>query len=277
MKKNEEYIVECIDDTRLGSGVVKIDNQVVFIPDLLIGEKARIRIVKVDKNYCFGKIMELIEPSIHRIHPECKYSRLCGGCQYQHIDYAYQCERKTRQLKDLFSRALKRDIDVLPILSVHDGLSYRNKAQFPVQIINGKVYMGFYRKHSNDIVPCDRCLIQSDEINEIYAYIQRVMTLKQAKGLRHIFIRVSAYTKEAQVVFIGTYNPSLIDLTKKLVSAFKNITSVVFNENTRKDNVILGEKYKILYGNAYIMEMCMGNKIQLHFKSFFQVNPEGME
>lgn len=271
MKKNEEYIVTCIDDTDLNSGVVKIDDMVVFVPNLLIGEKAKIKIVKVNKKYAFGIITQLLEPSINRQELTCEVTKTCGGCQLQHMKYAYQLDYKYKHVKKLFE-----DIEVKPILGMDSPWYYRNKAQFPVKIKDGKVQMGFYRQHSNDVVTCKECKIQDFTINEIFGFIQKHITIEMAEGLRHIFIRHSS-TDEIQVVFIGKNEKNIFSLSKLLKNTFSNITSIVFNYNTRNDNVILGDTYKVLYGNDYIIEKCLGNKVKLHFKSFFQVNPIQME
>ena len=271
MKKNEEYIVTCIDDTDLNSGVVKIDDMVVFVPNLLIGEKAKIKIVKVNKKYAFGIITQLLEPSINRQELTCKVAKTCGGCQLQHMNYAYQLEYKYKHVKKLFD-----DIEVKPILGMNTPWYYRNKAQFPVKIKDGNVLMGFYRQHSNDVVTCKECKIQDHAINVVFSFIQNHITLKMAEGLRHIFIRHSS-TNEIQVVFIGKSEKPILSLSALLKNTFSNITSIVFNYNTRNDNVILGDTYKVLYGNDYIIEECLGNKVKLHFKSFFQVNPTQME
>lgn len=271
MKKNEEYIVTCIDDTDLNSGVVKIDDMVVFVPNLLIGEKAKIKIVKVNKKYAFGIITQLLGPSINRQELTCEVAKTCGGCQLQYMKYAYQLDYKYKHVKKLFE-----DIEVKPILGMDSPWYYRNKAQFPVKIKDGKVQMGFYRQHSNDIVTCKECKIQDFTINEIFGFIQKHITIEMAEGLRHIFIRHSN-TDEIQVVFIGKNEKNVFSLSKLLKNTFSNITSIVFNYNTRNDNVILGDTYKVLYGNDYIIEKCLGNKVKLHFKSFFQVNPIQME
>lgn len=271
MKKNEEYIVTCIDDTDLNSGVVKIDDMVVFVPNLLIGEKAKIKIVKVNKKYAVGIITQLLEPSINRQELTCVVAKTCGGCQLQHMKYAYQLDYKYKHVKKLFE-----DIEVKPILGMDSPWYYRNKAQFPVKIKDGKVQMGFYRQHSNDVVTCKECKIQDFTINEIFGFIQKHITIEMAEGLRHIFIRHSS-TDEIQVVFIGKNEKNIFSLSKLLKNTFSNITSIVFNYNTRNDNVILGDTYKVLYGNDYIIEKCFGNKVKLHFKSFFQVNPIQME
>lgn len=271
MKKNEEYIVTCIDDTDLNSGVVKIDDMVVFVPNLLIGEKAKIKIVKVNKKYAFGIITQLLGPSTNRQELTCEVAKTCGGCQLQYMKYAYQLDYKYKHVKKLFE-----DIEVKPILGMDSPWYYRNKAQFPVKIKDGKVQMGFYRQHSNDVVTCKECKIQDFTINEIFGFIQKHITIEMAEGLRHIFIRHSS-TDEIQVVFIGKNEKNVFSLSKLLKNTFSNITSIVFNYNTRNDNVILGDTYKVLYGNDYIIEKCLGNKVKLHFKSFFQVNPIQME
>lgn len=271
MKKNEEYIVTCIDDTDLKSGVVKIDDMVVFVPNLLIGEKAKIKIVKVNKKYAFGIIIQLLEPSINRQELTCEVAKTCGGCQLQHMKYAYQLDYKYKHVKKLFE-----DIEVKPILGMDFPWYYRNKAQFPVKIKDEKVQMGFYRQHSNDVVTCKECKIQDHMINKVFSFIQKHITLEMAQDLRHVFIRHSS-TDEIQVVFIGKSEKNVLSLSKQLKDAFTNIKSIVFNYNTRNDNVILGDTYKVLYGNDYIIEECLGNKVKLHFKSFFQVNPKQME
>ena len=272
MKKNEEYNVECIDITDMAAGVCRIEDQVVFVYDLLPGEKARIKIIKVNKKFAIGKVIEHIQKSKARQELVCKYARLCGGCQLEHIRYEDQLKIKTQWMKELFA-----PISVRNTLGNKNPLYYRNKAQFPVQIKDGNVLTGFYRKHSNDIVDEMECKIQSKEINDMYAWIKARLTVKNAQGLRHIFIRSSYTTLQAQVVFIGTHENEIQKLVPELVQTFPQIVSVVFNYNTRNDNVILGEEYKVLYGSDSIIEMCMKNEVQLHFKSFFQVNPVMME
>lgn len=245
---------------------------VVFIPNLMIGEKAKIKIVKVKKNYAYGVILELIEKSSYRTNPMCPVFKSCGGCSLQYMNYEYQLEHKYRHLVKLFDD----EITIKKILGMNDPWFYRNKAQFPIQIKDNKIISGFYRQHSNDIVPCGKCYIQDKEINEIYSFLLQNLSLDEAIGLRHIFIRHSTFD-EVQIVFIGKKYINLDLIVKKITLKFQNIKSIVFNLNKRNDNVILGDDYKVLFGSDSIIENCLGNKIKLHFKSFFQVNPRQME
>ncbi len=271
MKKNDKYSVTCIDDTNLGFGVAKVDNQVVFIPRAIRGESLEIQITKVNKKYAYGRIVEVVRASEDRVEPVCSYARTCGGCQLQHMGYEAQLDFKWRHLQSLF-----RDHSVNKVIGMENPLYYRNKAQFPVQVKGDCVHMGFYRTHSNDIVDCQLCMIQDATINDVYQFVKENLTPKLARGLRHVLIRHSQMD-EVQIVLIGRVKQDWRRLVDVCTKRFSNITSIVFNENTRNDNVILGEDYEVLYGNDYILESCMGNRVQLHFKSFFQVNPVQME
>lgn len=274
MKKNEIYEAECLDVTNQGYGVVRIHQQVVFVPGLIKRESAKIRIVKVLKKYAFGKIEQMQMISKDRIEPMCPYASQCGGCCFQHMAYPKQLEIKTDYVRQLFKRN-HLDCTIKDTLGMKEPYYYRNKAQFPIQVIQDKVYMGFYRPHSNSIVDCDYCVIQSKPINEVYQYIKQHIQIESAKTLRHVLLR-SNEQNQVQVVFIGKEN-HIDGLAKEIINAFSNVVSIVFNKNDRLDNVILGEDYTVLYGQDTMMQKCMSQDIQLHFKSFFQVNPKQME
>lgn len=266
----------CTGLTDMGYGVAEIENTPVYIPDFLPGEKAEIRIIKTFSRYAIGKVIQLLSKSESRVTPVCPVFGKCGGCAYQNMDYQMQLQMKEEQMKRLFA-SVDPDIAIKPVIGMDDPYYYRNKAQFPIEVKDGQVLSGFYRIKSNQIIPVEKCFIQSEEINDIYQWILKNISLQQAKNLRHVFIRVSKGTKQAQVVFIGQKNIDLKALAQKLAIKFPNIKSILFNENKRKDNVILGESYTVLYGSDFIEEQCLDLTILLHFKSFFQVNPEQME
>ena len=148
MQKNEIYTVICEDITSQGYGVVHLDSMAVFVFGLLPKEKAKIRIVKVLSRYAFGKIEERYTSSCDRLESACPAFGKCGGCAFLHLDYLASLKVKQNAVQTLFDRA-HLPIQVEFPLSVQDPYAYRNKAQFPVQVRNGKVQMGFYRPHSH--------------------------------------------------------------------------------------------------------------------------------
>lgn len=275
MNKNEEFTLECTDLSDQGFGIGHYKGMTVFVSDLLPSESARVRVIKQAKTYAIARVEERFVTSPQRVNPKCDAAGRCGGCSLMHLDYAAQLSWKHKQLADLF-KGVDENIEVLPPLGMESPYGYRNKAQFPVGIINGKVQGGFYRPRSNTIVPIGRCEIQDEHINEIYGWLIDHLSLSQAQSLRHLLIRYSKGTGQGQVVFIGKENVKLAKLTEQLVEQFPYIQSVVFNENLRNDNVILGERYFVLHGSDSIDEKCLDLTIRLHFKSFFQVNPTMM-
>lgn len=272
MKKNEIVEVVCLDLSDLGAGICRVNNEVVFVYDLLPSEVAKIKIIKTYSKYAIGKVIERIVDSPARQKEPCPVARWCGGCQLQEVRYEDQLVFKNEWLKKLFPQE-----NLQPIIGSDLDLFYRNKAQFPMQVVDHEVKMGFYRLHSNSIVDTYECLIQNDGINEIYGLLKDEIREEEAEGLRHLFIRVSQKTREGQVVWIGSSEKKLHRLNTLLLKNFPWIKSIVFNYNRRQDNVILGDEYKVLYGKDWILEECLGNLVRLHFKSFFQVNPKQME
>ena len=88
IKKNEEYIVDIIDNGFQGEGIAKIEGITVFIDQAIKGEKIKIKILKVQKNFAYGKIIEFIEKSNTRVEPDCRTYNKCGGCNLRHIEYS---------------------------------------------------------------------------------------------------------------------------------------------------------------------------------------------
>ena len=271
MKKNERFTVQILDETNLGYGVARVEDWVVFVPDVLKDERIDIKITKVKKSYAYARCMQILSPSGRRIEPKCPVAKTCGGCQLQHRDRQSQCQFKQAQIEKLFP-----DETVLPILEAKQPWNYRNKAQFPVQIEDGKVKIGFYRRHSNDIVSTDRCAIQQEPINQILAFLQQDLPVSQAVGLRHIFIRADR-SGQAQVVFIGTINHGWKECIDEMVHRYPFVCSVLYNHHEGKGNVIVGDWTETLYGRPTLDMHYLDLSVSLSFQSFFQVNTDQME
>ena len=152
MKKNEEYIVECLDLTRLGYGVVKIDDRIVFVSNLLPEEKALVKIIKVNKTYAIGKVIERFTQSKHRIQPKCSIFPSCGGCQLQHMDYEMQLKTKQAQVQaSLWTNVEKlwwhspikyMDQCTTPTLFIHANEDYRCPYSEGLQMVSSLMQRG---------------------------------------------------------------------------------------------------------------------------------------
>ena len=104
IKKNEVYESIITDYTTEGSGVCKINGMTVFVPSAAVGDKARIKILKLAKNYAFGKMEEILENSENRICVDCEIAGKCGGCSFRHITYSSELEFKRKRVYDALTR-----------------------------------------------------------------------------------------------------------------------------------------------------------------------------
>jgi len=285
VEKNREYIIDIVSETNEGMGVGKIEGYTIFVDEALMGEKVKIKIVKVLKNYSYGKLLEIIEKSPYRIEPQCPAIKRCGGCQMQHINYEGQLQYKTRIVKEVLERigGLK-DIVIHDTIGMEKPWNYRNKAQFPVQLKDGKVNIGFFAPRSHEVVDINKCMIQdkiSDKVletlrNFIKKYDISIYDENTGKGLiRHIMIRKGYKTGEVMVCIIinGERIPNQDILVDTLKQNIEGLKTIVLNINKKTTNVIMGEKNLVLYGDGYIYDYIGDFKFKISPLSFFQVNP----
>ena len=95
---------EITDYTADGQGVCRMDGCAVFVPNAIKGEVCEVRIVRAGKNTAVGKIEKIVEKSPHRIPRDCPYAKLCGGCQFRHMDYTAECELKEARVRTTLER-----------------------------------------------------------------------------------------------------------------------------------------------------------------------------
>lgn len=286
MKKNEIVRLNIVSMTADGKGVGKTqDGQVVFVPLTAVKDEADVRILKVLKNYSFGKIEKLITPSSERIDCDCDCFSQCGGCVYRHISYDEELKIKEQRVKDALIRigGLK-DVKISPIIGSENSDRYRNKAQIPIGLNSAnEVITGFYANHSHRIISCDDCKLQPEVFARLTKVVKEFITLTKASvyneethsgAIRHLYIRCGEKTGEIMVCIVANANKLKNSdlLVKMLLDCSKNIKSIILNINREKTNVVLGKKNTILYGDGYISDILCGLKIRINPLSFYQVN-----
>lgn len=286
LSKNKEYVVDIVDIGQGGVGIGKYKGFTVFVEGGLIQDKVKVRISKSKKNYAVGDIVEILEKSPFRVDRICSDDlKDCGGCQIQELDYNKQLELKTNEVKQVISRIGKlENVEIHETIGMQSPCRYRNKAQFPIQNINGSTAIGFYRKKSHDVIPTDICVIQHD-INDkiikiIKTYIQAYNIsiyneMTHTGVLRHLVTKVGFTTNEVMVVLVanGTNLPHLNELASVLQENIPGFKTLVLNINKAKTNVILGKENKVIYGNGKINDYIGDLVFEISPLSFFQVNP----
>ena len=284
LEKNSIYTIEIEDLGHSGEGVGKIDGFTVFVHGAIPGDYVKIKLTTLKKNYGIGKIIEILRPSQDRVEPRCPLANICGGCQIMHMDYRAQLDIKRKRVEETLERIGKINTTVHPTIGMENPYEYRNKAQFPVGIVDGQAVLGFYKKGTHDIVPTDYCHIQApvniEIIKIIKEYIKKydisVYNEKTRKGLlRHVVTRVGFKTGELMIVLItnGKELPYKDELIEMLKTNIKGLKSIVHNINDKNTNVIFGRESRTIYGEDKISDYIGGLKFKISDQSFFQVNP----
>lgn len=284
--KNQVIQLKIQDLGNQGEGIGRFQEFTIFVEGALPGEEVEVRIVRVCKNFAYGKLLQVVQASAERIIPSCALAGKCGGCQLAHLSYEGQLLYKQNKITQALRRIGGFDsIQVPPIKGMSGGQwqQYRNKAQFPVQEVNGRAEAGFYALRSHRMIAADSCLLQSEKAN---ALVKAVMEFVRQQGLsvyceetqqgllRHILIRDGRATGQVSLCLVinGKRLPRAsewIDFVKE-----KEITSFSVNYNREKGNVILGKKTEILYGSQYIEDRIGDLRFFISPPSFYQVNPQ---
>lgn len=285
IKKNQEYIVDIIDNGYEGEGIAKIDNFTIFIQGAIKREKCKIVIVKVNKSYAYGKLIEVISESKNRKQVDCDTYKRCGGCALRHIDYDYTLKMKQAIVQNLVDKTLNKNIKVNLTLGMKEPFYYRNKLQYPVgKNSEGKAVMGVFARRTHEIIPTENCFIQNKEAQDMANELIKIINEQeitaydeknQTGQVRHIVIKVGIHTKEIMCIIVTNEeklkNENII--IERLTKKFHNIKTIIKNVNTKNTNVILGDKNIVLYGDGYIQDNLGEYKFKISPMSFYQTNP----
>ncbi len=289
MKKNDTAAVKITDIGVNGEGIGKVDGYPLFIKDAVIGDTVEAKVMKAKKNYGYARLMKVLSPSPDRVTPRCAIARKCGGCQIQEMSYGRQLAFKEQKVRGNLERIGDFPKELLdrvtePVLGMEEPFGYRNKAQFPFGTDKeGNPVTGFYAGRTHVIIPNTDCALGVSVNREILEIILEFMKKYQissydettGKGLiRHALIRYGFTTGEIMVCLVvnGEEIPNVDALIDRLAEK-PGMTSITLSPNTRRTNVIMGDSFKVLWGQGYITDQIGGIKYQISPLSFYQVNP----
>ena len=265
---------EVVDISHEGGGIVKVNNFTIFLDSGLIGDAVKFEVTKVKKSYGMGKTLDIIKPSIHRIHPKCNVSDKCGGCQFQSFDYKAQLEwKKAKVENDLAKIAGLEGIKVNDTIGMDLPYRYRNNVQIPVAISKGKPLIGFYERGSYKITDIDRCILQEETGDKIIRILKQFIGNYNITVNRHLGIRTNK-DNEVMVILVTQSRqlPHSDDLINMIIKKCPNVVSIYQNINNRKGPVVYGDKFIKLYGKDKIIDYIGDLKFNISPNSFFQVN-----
>ena len=291
LKKNQEILLTIEDFTKEGEGLGKYQGFPLFVKDTVIGDKAKVSITKLKKNYGYARLVEILEPSPDRVTPPCPVARQCGGCKIQQLSYEKQKEFKWNQVANCLKRIGGFDgieAKMEPIYGMEHPWHYRNKAQYPVGLDKaGNIIAGFYAGRTHRIVPCPDCKLQPEWMN---ALARRACALLEANGIapydeetgkgrvRHLYMRQGWHSGQRLLCFVVNGNglPNEAEICRTLQQEFQ-LTTVLINRNTARTNVILGRDTRTVLGPGVIEDTLAGVPIQMGVHEFYQVNTPAAE
>ena len=266
-----------------GSGVARVDGQVVFVAGALPGETCEISIAHLGHNAVFADLVRVESPSPHRISPDCPYDGQCGGCALRHMDYEQELSIKRQHVENCLRRIGGQTVDTIAITGADSLDGYRNKVQFPVQMQNGKPAAGFFSARTHTVIPVDHCRIQPDCAGRIRAAVLAWMDKYSIRAyderthtgyIRHIYVRAGAESGRILVCIVANADklPKSRQLVEMLLAAEPAVTTIVFSPNTKKGNTVLGTDFLPLFGDGTITDTLCGLQFRLSAPAFYQVN-----
>ena len=242
---------DCVVDrlNHQGKGICVVDGRVVFVSDCLPGEHVKIKIDHVSKKFVSGIVIDRLSDSSSRVDVKCPYYSFCGGCDIMHMSYSFQHDFKFNKVKDIIKKFVHEDIKINEVSYDHQ-FYYRNKATFHV-----KEGIGFYKDKTYDLINIDKCMICSNEINNVLDILKKM----NLSGIDSVVLRSSYYDKSVMVIFsvVGKIDENY------LIDSLKDNVSSIY---------IKSDKYKLIYGSEYIADMIGDKKFVISPDSFFQVN-----
>lgn len=291
MKVAEEIEVNIEKLSNLGFGIAKHEGLVIFVENACPGDKLRIKITKLNKNWANAQITEILEKSKHRVEPFCALQNVCGGCQLQFIDYDYQLQLKKEIIEDALKSIANLEIEVKNPVPSPENKHYRHKVQYPIAQtkVSKRILAGYYKPKSHEIINIKHCPIQPEICDKIIDFIRNSAYDYTISGyneknnggdLRHVVIRVSKATGKVLVVLVVN-SPKVFekleDFAKNIYDNFKEVSGVCVNFNPKKTNVIMGETTELIAGKDFIKERILDKTFRIGAKTFFQINPQSAE
>ncbi|MDR3190327.1 MAG: 23S rRNA (uracil(1939)-C(5))-methyltransferase RlmD [Lactobacillaceae bacterium] len=285
--KNQEFDGTVVDLTYVGMGVVKFEDFPVFVIDAIPGEEVRVGVTKVQKNFAFGRVIKRLKESADRNQDVDMKTITTGIAPLANLTYAAQLKFKQNQIAELFKK-VHVDVEVAETIGMENPTQYRNKAQVPVRMVNGKLETGFYRRNSHIMVPIEDYYIQDPEIDKAIIVIRDILRkyhvapyneLEHSGDIRTVMVRRGYYSHEMMVVLVTRRGklPAAEMIIEDITAALPEVKSIIQNVNPEKTNVILGKRNNTLWGANFITDTLFDKTFEIGPMSFYQVNPQTTE
>ena len=305
MKPNKKKLpilenVEIVDAGAEGQSIARVNEMVVFVSGAVPGDVVDVQLTRKKNRFAEGKAINILKPSAKRTVPHCQHFGVCGGCKWQNMSYEWQLHYKQKQVSDNLTRIGKIELPpILPIIGSKEQYYYRNKLEFSFsnkkwltveeiksgEEIDDRNALGFHiPKMFDKILDIKHCHLQKEPSNKIRLEIKEYAILnnlefwdaREQKGfLRNMIIRTSS-TNEVMLIVIFAFEDKdeREKLLDHLANKFREITSLLYVINTKKNDSVSDLDVNLYKGRDHIFEEMEGLKFKIGGKSFYQTNSE---
>ena len=282
-----------------GKSLARKDGYIVFVTGAVPGDRVRARVKKRKKNYAEAHLIEVVTPSRLRTEPKCFYFGTCGGCKWQHVNYAAQLNAKKQSVQEaLVHHGGLSSVDVRPTIGATRLYHYRNKMEFSFstkrwltkdEIKTGDTFTknfalglhvpGYFDK----VIDLQECFLQSEFsvslVNQVRDFVRarewQAWDIRNHTGyLRHLVIRLGERTGEIMVNLVtnGFKKDRITEFATFLETTFPDITTFVNTINTGVAQTSYGEQIHTLYGPGVIRDRIGNFVFEIGPNTFFQTN-----
>ncbi|WEV43908.1 23S rRNA (uracil(1939)-C(5))-methyltransferase RlmD [Lactobacillus sp. ESL0684] len=282
MEKNQIIELEITDLSYEAMGVAHYEGMTVFVTNALPGEVVSAKVLKVKKRFAFAKIEKIIKKSPNRVEIELNQWVQTGLASLAHLSYDQQLEFKREQVVNLLKKAHLDQVEVGQTVPSPDQTGYRNKAQVPVRMVNGQLEIGFFRKHSHDLVPLTNFFTTDPEIDRVLVKVRDILRENKVPAydevhnsgeVRYLDVRRSQATGEIMVILVCLDKDfAQLPQVAEEIKQIAGVTSLVLNHNPKKTNVILGKTDYLVFGLPQITDRIGEVEFKISPESFFQIN-----
>ncbi len=294
----EVVTVSIHDLNNLGCGVGRLpaspgdagEGLVIFVKGAVTGDTVRAQVIKRAPSFVVGRLLEIVKPSpMREREPFCSAPEACGGCVYRHLRYEDELCSKHARVEKAFRQAGLADVVIRPVLTTGQTRGYRNKGMYPVRQGKKGMEAGFFAAKTHKVIPCSDCSLQPEVFGEMVRAVctvcdrYRVTAYDEETGkglLRHIYLRSAA---DGTVLLTLVINADSLPkvaaegIVHELVGRFPRLCGILVNINKKSTNVVLGDKFRTLWGRDKIEDVLCGKRLELSAGSFYQVNHDAAE
>jgi len=293
MKKNDliEILIDDLSFPNKGKGI--IEEIPITVKNTLPGQKVIARITKKRNGVLEGELKKIIERSPIETEKGCSHCDICGGCNYQNINYKEENKLKEKMVFKILNNAQIKDYEYQGLIPAPEETGYRNKCEFSFgdSEKDGDLALGMRKRGSfYEVVTLRDCNIIDNDFLKIIGTSLKFFAKnnipfyhkKRRDGqLRHLVVRKATFTGEILINLITTsnytFNPN--EFAKELINSEYDgkITGILHTLNDVVSDIVQSDETILLYGKDYFYENLLGLKFKITAFSFFQTNSKGAE